>query len=136
MDKPTKSAGFLALITDTNVKEARIRTSIPAQTMYLRSYRIEMASSADALNEKVLYLDIPNIFNGHRMLDNNQSGTYLPIFLDNAIVTHVYGKLIPITMTNDLPERFTFRILNSSYSPVSNLIHAAFEFSNDFGSSS
>ena len=136
MDKPTKLPGCLTIITDTNIKEINLAVEIPAQVIYLRAYRIEMDSAANALTEKILYLEIPNIYNSNKMIDSNVGQTYLPIFLDNATVTLTYGRDIPIAMTNHIPARFTIRVLNSSFVPVSNLVSAAFEFSLSYGSSS
>jgi hypothetical protein len=128
MDKTTRLPGTLTIITDANVKDINLALEIPAQTIYLRGYRIEMASAANALTEKVLYLDIPRIFNINKMLDGNVGQVYLPIFLDNAAVTHTFGMDIPVSMAHHLSEKFTLRILDSSFQPVSNLVSAGFMF--------
>jgi len=135
-DKAQRNPGVLTLITDTNTKEMNLLVSIPAQTMYLRSYRVEMTSAGAAKAARILYLDIPNIYNGHRVIDNNVGRVFLPIFLDDASVTHVYGKQIPISMTNSLPERFTIRVLDSTFALAADLESAAFEFSLEYGTSS
>lgn len=127
-DKITKLPGTLTLITDSNVKEMNIALDIPAQVIYLRGYRIQMTDAATALAAKVLYLDIPNIYNMNKMLDNNVGQVYLPIMLDNATVSVWHGMDIPIAMSHHLPERFTMRILDSSFQPVSGLVHASFQF--------
>ena len=133
VDKATPLPGTLFLTTDSNVKEMNIALDIPAQTIYLRGYRIEMGSAANALTEKILYLDIPNIYNGNKMLDNNLNMTYLPIMLDNAAVTHTYSMDIPISMSHHLPEKFTMRVLNGSFVPVDNLVSASFQFYLELG---
>ena len=136
VDRPTALPGTLMLHTLTNEAEMNIALDIPVQTIYLRGFRIELGSAANALTEKVLYLDIPGIFNINKMLDDNRGLVYLPIFLDNAAVTHTYGMDIPISMIRHLPERFTIRILNGSFQPVANLVSASFQFSTEFGHSS
>jgi hypothetical protein len=116
---------------DTNVKECVISLDIPAQTMYLRGYRIEMTDAATSLTKKILYLDIPNIYNGNRMLDTNPSFVYLPVFLDNATVTRTFGMDVPVSMSHHLPERFTVRLLEKSgavFTPTTGLVSAAFQF--------
>lgn len=127
MDKSTRLPGTLSLFTDSNEKAINITLEIPQQTIYLRSYRIEMATAADALAEKVLYLDLP-IFNSNKMIDSNVNHMYLPILLDNAVVTHSFGLDIPVAMSGPLSERFKMRLLNSSFQPVSDLTHASFQF--------
>ncbi len=135
MDKPTFLPGTLTLIADANVKEMNIALDIPHQVITLTGYRVEMSSAANALSEKIIYLDIPKIYNVNKVLDNNFGHVYLPILLDNAAVTLQQSLDVPISMTNHLPERFTIRILNSSFQPVSNLVHAVFSFKISYGHS-
>lgn len=127
-DRITKLPGTLTLITDSNIKEMNIALDIPAQTIYLRGYRVEMDSAATALATKILYLEIPNIYNINKMIDNNVGYVFLPIMLDNAAVTNIHGMDIPVSMAHHLPERFTIRILDSTFTPVANLVSAAFQF--------
>ncbi len=128
MDKPTKLPGTLFLTTTTNEAEMNIAYDIPAQTIYLRGYRVEFDTAAHALTEGVVYLEIPNIYSISKMIDNNVGHVYLPIMLDNAAVTNWHGMDIPISMAHHLPERFTIRILSGSFVPVSNLVRASFQF--------
>lgn len=125
--------GLLTLDTTSNDSVQNITYDIPPQTIYLRSYRVELTTSADALAERVLYLDLP-IYNVSKMLDTNQGHTYLPIILDNAKVTVHYGLDLPISMGTELKPEFRMRILNSSFVPVSNFVSATFQFSMTQGS--
>jgi len=134
-DKPTFLPGTLALFSATNEKVMSITLDIPAQTITLTGYRIEMGSAANALTEKVLYLDIPRIFNVDKVIDSNIGHTYIPLFLDNAAVTLQQSLDIPISMAHHLPSQFSMRILNGSFLPVSNLVHISLFFKVDYGHS-
>lgn len=125
----TPLIGLLTLHTTTNDEIKNITYNVPSdQTIYLRGYRIELGSAANALAEKVLYLELP-IYNVSKMLDANQGFTYLPILLDNAAVTHTYGMDLPISLGRDLQPEFRMRILNGTFTPVANLVSATFQFS-------
>ena len=130
---PSPLPGVLTSVTSSNDTELSITYNIPIQTIYLRGYRIEMSSAANALSEKVLYLELP-IYQSSKMIDNNPGVTLLPILLDNTAVSHTFGMDLPITMSHDLYPVFRMRILNSSFVPVSNLVHASFQFSLTKGS--
>ena len=135
MDKPTYLPGTLTLFATANSQIMNITLDIPAQTITVTGYRIEMSSAANALSEKVLFLDIPRIYNVNKVIDNNLGHTYIPFFLDNAAVTLQQSLEIPISMTHHLPSSFTLRILNSSFVPVSNLVSVAIMFKVDYGHS-
>ena len=113
----------------------RISLDIPPQTIRLIGYRIEMASQADAEANPVLYLDLPRIFNYSKMLDGNPGYTYLPVFLDHAKVTLQTSTNVPISMAHHLPDTFIMRILDSTFTPVSDLINASFQFELFYGHS-
>ncbi len=98
------------------------------QNMLLQNVRIEMDSAANALIEKVIYLDFP-FWNNAVMVDNNVGHFYLPIFLDNAIVTLQNTLQMPIHMKQDIPERFEGRVLNGSFTPLSGLVYLSVQFS-------
>lgn len=135
MDRPTFLPGTLSLFSATNEKVMSITLDIPAQTITLTGYRIEMGSAANALTEKILYLDIPRIFNVNKVIDSNIGHTYLPLPLDNAAVTLQQSLDIPVSMAHHLPDKFTMRILNGSFTPVANLVHIALFFKVDYGHS-
>jgi len=130
---PTPLPGTLTLVTDTNVKELSISYTIPIQTMYLRGYRLQLLSAANAEAEKILYIELP-IFNTSKMIDANPGVTLLPIMLDNAAVTNYHGLDIPISLGSELPPRFTMRVLNGSFTPVANLVSCGLQFSLSQGS--
>lgn len=126
MDKPIPLPGTLFLHITTNSEVVDITNDIPTQTLYLRGYRIELSSAANALTEKVLYLGFePSIYNGNKMIDNNVGQVYLPLMLDNAAVTHTYGMDIPIPMGVHLPQKFKLTLYNGSFTPVANLVSAS-----------
>lgn len=135
-DRITKLPGTLVLFSDASTKLLSITLDIPPQTITLTGYRVEMASAANALTEKVLFIDLPKIFNVNKVIDTNLGHTYLPILLDNSAVTLQQSLEIPISMAHHLPENFLLRILNSSYIPVSNLVHISLYFKVDYGHSS
>lgn len=135
VDRPTYNQGSLFLNFTTPTASLSITLDIPPQTIKLIGYRIEMATIGDSLAEKVLYLDIPRIYNINKVIDNNMGHTYLPIMLDNAVVTFVTGIAVPISMQHHLPETFVVRLLNSSYTPVADLVSASFMFEVSYGHS-
>ncbi len=132
-DAPTYLPGSLTLFTNSNTKQINITLDIPAQTIRLIAYRIEMDDATAALANPIIYLEIPRIYNSSKMLDHNPNITLLPIFLDNAKVTLQTGVNFPISMAHHLPETFTMRILNSSFAPISNFVNASFQFETLYG---
>lgn len=133
VDRPTKLAGSLMIATDANSKEINISLDIPVQTIYLRGYRAEMTDAATALSTKILYVDIPNVFNSNKLIDSNPSHTYLPIFLDNAAVSLQTGLEIAIPLSHHIPKTFKMRVLDSNFAPVSGLVHLALRFELELG---
>lgn len=97
-----------------STKECDISEKIPIQTMYLRSYRVQFNSAIDALANGVIYVDMP-CFSSKQMLDTNPDHTNLPILVDNAIVTHAFGKHVPIYMSKVLDQKFKIRFLDASF---------------------
>jgi len=134
-DKPQYSPGTLLINITTNEQVCNISLDIPAQVIKLIGYRVELTATSDSLSEKVLYLDIPRIMNINRVIDTSPGYTYFPILLDNSKVTMVQGMMQPLTMTHHLPEKFTVRLLNGSFQPVSNLVAASFMFELSYGHS-
>ena len=128
-DAPTSSPGTLFIHMTSNTQVLDITNDIPLQTIFLRGYRIELSSAANALAEKVLYLGFePNIFNGDKMMDTNKYQVKLPIMLDNAAVTHTYSMNIPVPMTAHIPMNFRATLYDGTFQPVANLVSASFQF--------
>ena len=127
MDRPKQISGVLTLDTLTNTKLCNIALSIPQQSIYLTGYRIEMSSAANALAARLVYIDLP-ILSGNQLLDANVGQVYIPIMLDNAIVTLQTGMSIPIYMSGVLPEKFDMRVLNTSFAPIANLVSCTLQF--------
>ena len=135
-DRSTFNPGTLMLEFNSAVQMMNIALDIPKQVIYLRALRIEIDSAENALGIKVVYLDIPNVFNGNKVIDTNVGQIYFPIFLDNAQVTTRVAMQEPISLTHHIPESFTARLLGPDFLPLGDeLIQANFLFSTDFGHS-
>ena len=122
----------LMLSSTTNESTQNITLTIPVQVMRLRSYRLEFTSAAAALAKQIVYLDIGgSYFDPNTMLDSNVGRIYFPLLVDFSAVTLETGADIPINLSRTLPEKFTMRILDSTFSPVADFVsfHAIFELS-------
>ena len=124
--------GTLTLDSLTNTKTMNISFSIPEQTMYLRGFRIEMSSAANALAARIAYIDLP-FFSSQQMVDGNVGYTYLPILLDNAACTTHWGMSLPIYLNGDIPPTFTMRVLGTDFLPIANLVSVTLQFEMDLG---
>jgi hypothetical protein len=58
-------------------------------------------------------------------LDTNPGYVYLPILLDNAVVSYTFGKSIPVYLSSAIPEIFNIRFLGTDFQPVANLVNSA-----------
>lgn len=131
-DRPSSTPGILTLDTTTNVKDFNIALSIPQQTIVLKGYRVQMSSAATALSTRLLYIDLP-FFSGNQMLDANLSRVYLPIALDNAIVTNQYGIDLPVYLDGFIPEKFQMRVLDSSFAVSADMVSVTLQFALSYG---
>ena len=129
----SKAEGTLSLDTTTNEKICNISLRVPQQTMYLRSYRIEFDTAAHALAAQICYLDAP-FLSGNQLIDTNPANIAIPLLLDNSIVTHAFGKSIPIYLSSDIPRVFPIRLLDTNFTPIANLVRATIVFSLTQGS--
>lgn len=125
--------GTLLIDSTTSTKICNISLKIPQQVIYLRSYRVEFSSSANALSTQIVYVDLPWL-SGNQMIDTNPNYTYLPILLDNAQVSFAFGKSIPIYLSSDIPQTFPVRFLDTNFQPVTNLVRVSLQFSIQKGS--
>jgi len=137
MDLPRNSPGILTLTSNTNSEVKNIALDIPAQTLILRSYRVQMDSATNALAKRVIYVDLP-IVSRNQVLDNNVGHVYLPLSLENAEVTLQSSLELPIYMTDHLSERFTMNLWEVNwatgvFSPLANLVHVTLNFELSIG---
>ena len=131
----TSSAeGTFCIDSTTATKTCTIRFKIPKQVIYLRSYRIQFDTAANALSAAILYMDAP-FFSSNQMLDTNLNRTLLPLLLDNAAVTHTFGKSIPIYLNGDIPQTFDISFLNAALGTPTGFARATLCFSLNKGSS-
>lgn len=124
------SPGILTLTSTTASSVLNTELNIPSQVLRLRGYRIQYDSAANALADKVIYVELPFI-SRNQIIDNNVGHIYLPIQLDNAIVTLRDGLDLPILMTESLPERFTMNIRqgpSGAFALVTNMVHVSLTF--------
>ena len=130
MDPIQQTVSTLMIDTTTNVVTKNITLTIPVQVMRLRSYRIEFDSAALALAKKVVYLDLgSSYYDPNNMLDGNEGRVYFPILVDFNAVTLETSCDIPINLSRTLPEKFTMRLLDSTFAPLGDLVsfHAIFQ---------
>ena len=124
------SPGILTLTSSTTFADLDIALNIPAQTLRLKSFRVQMASAADSIVSKVLYIELPFV-SRNQVLDNNVGHVFLPIPLDESRVTLETSIDLPIFMTENLPERFTMRVLDgpgSAFAEATNFEHITLQF--------
>ena len=55
----SKAPGILTLHVTTNTEVVDVSLEIPRQTLLLQNVRVEMASAANALSEKIIYISLP-----------------------------------------------------------------------------
>ena len=133
MDKPSLGAGILTLDITSNEQTMNISFEIPIQTLIIKNVRVHMTNAANALSERVIYFNIPVIMSS-KIIDGNLAHNYIPIFLDNAIVTNHTSLDIPIYMGQVLPAVFDVQILNSSFIPLANLERFSIQMTTEYGS--
>jgi len=124
------SPGLLTLSSTTASSTLDIELGIPAQVLRFKGYRVEYNTSANALVDKIIYVELPFI-SRNQVIDNNVGRIYLPIPLDNAVVTLENSLDIPILMTEALPERFQMNVYqgpSGSYALVTNMVHISLSF--------
>ena len=110
----TKAPGTLMIDVVGNSKVCEISLNIPRQIIYLRSYRIQFDTIENALANPILYIDVPWL-SGNQLIDTNPGYVYLPLFVDNAVVTFTFGKSIPVFLSRDIDKTFQIRILDSTF---------------------
>ena len=129
---PSPLTGLLTLDLSSSDSVKNITYTLPQQMIYLRGFRVEMASAVVALAKKVVYLELP-VYNVSKMIDTNPGFTYLPIMLENATVSVAHGMDLPIAMASDLQQTFRVRVLDGAdFSPLTNsseFVSATFQFS-------
>jgi hypothetical protein len=125
--------GTFTIDSTTNTQICDISLKIPQQVIYLRSYRVEFDTQANALATQIIYVDVPWL-SGNQLLDTNPGYTYLPILLDNAVVSFTFGKSIPVYLSSDIPQSFPIRFLDTNFQPVANLVRVTLQFSLNRGS--
>jgi hypothetical protein len=125
--------GTFTIDSTTNTKTCNISLRIPQQVIYLRSYRVEFDTQAHALATQIVYVDVPWL-SGNQLLDTNPGYVYLPVLLDNAVVSYTFGKSIPVYLSADIPETFPIRFLDTNFQPVANLVRITLQFSITKGS--
>lgn len=125
------SPGVLTLTATTASSNLNIELNIPAQVLHLKGYRVEYDSTANALADRVIYIELPFI-SRNQIIDNNVGKVYLPIMLDNALVTLRDGLDLQVLMPGEaLHERFEMRVLQGpggSFAPVTNMQHITLQF--------
>lgn len=101
------TSSVLTLDTTSNLTTFTINNKIPLQTIILESVRVEYDTAPHALSAGVIYVDLP--FLSSYQMNDGTPGFYLPIFLDNAVVT-LQQVRVPIYMARKLDEKFTMAI--------------------------
>jgi len=125
--------GTFMIDSTTNTKICNISLKIPQQVIYLRSVRLEFDTAAHALAAAIVYFDAPWL-SANQLLDTNPGYVYLPLLVDNLIVTSHFGKNIPVYLSSDIPQVFPVRFLDTTFQPISNLVRATLVFSLTKGS--
>jgi len=106
------SDGLFTIRTSSSTGTYTIHNTIPTQTLVLKSVRVQFTSAAEALTAGVIYFDAPWL-NSNHLVDGLSNLYTLPIPLDNQICT-IYTCDIPVAMSKDILESFTYRIITSS----------------------
>jgi hypothetical protein len=104
-----RSPGILTLDTTTNTTKFNISLDIPKQVLILQSVRVEYDTAAHALAAGVIYVEFPWL-SANQLIDGNPNHVYLPIFLDNAVVTLQQTLQLPVYMTHHIPQVFTMNV--------------------------
>jgi hypothetical protein len=121
------SPGILTLTSASSSSVLNIELNIPSQVLHLRGYRVEYDTAANALADRIIYVELP-FLSRNQIIDNNIGRVYLPIQLDNAVVTLRDGLDLQILMTESLPERFHMNVYDSSFNLVTNMAHISLTF--------
>lgn len=89
-----------------------LHNQIPQQIMTLKRVRVQCTDAAQALATRIIYVDLPFTSSQH-LIDNINARFYLPILLDNAIVTS-YTCELPVYLSREVPDNFEMRVVDSN----------------------
>ena len=131
-----QSQGILTLTSSSPSVQLNTELNIPIQTIRLTGYRVEYNLASNALADQILYIELP-FLSRNQIIDNNIGYVYLPIQLDNAIVTIQSGMSRPILLTSAIPERFTMNVRKgpgSNFALVgAQMVHICLTFQLEYG---
>jgi hypothetical protein len=127
---PKHAPGILTINSTTNSAVINTVKKIPQQVLTLKVARVEYDTAAHALAARVIYVDVPWL-SSNQLIDENIGRSYLPIPLDNAIVT-LYKPDLPVYMSDEAHEVFDFRVYDSTFALASGgFAHISLQFSYD-----
>lgn len=121
------SDGLFTFRTASSSGTYSIHNRIPAQTMTLKSVRVQFDTTANALAAQVLYLDVPWL-NSNHLVDGLSNLYLLPISVDYLVCT-LYTCDIPVQMSIDMPETFSYRIVTSAGAAAAGFAGMTLQFS-------
>lgn len=127
--------GILTLTSSSNSVQLNTELNIPIQTIRLTGYRVQYDTALNALNDKIIYVELP-FLSRNQIIDNNVGRVYLPIQLDNAVVTIQSGMSRPILLTEAISERFTMNVRtgpSGGFALVANMVHICLTFQLEYG---
>lgn len=94
-----------------------IGTRIPAQTIRLKGYKVQMDSAPNALAQGEVYLQVPWLGSSN-LIDGRSFAYQLPLVLDNAVVTIQSGLDVPLQLISDIESVFRASLHNRDGSAV------------------
>lgn len=100
--------GFVNTVAAGTINVAK---TIEPQTIILRGYRVECASSAYALTQQIVYVDVPWL-GGYSLTDGLTYMSRLPLLLDNAVVTLKTEMTTPLRLSGPITSQFTYTNYN------------------------
>jgi hypothetical protein len=110
-------------------------TTIQPQTIIMRGYHVKMDSTASALAQNVIYLQLP-FLGSTTLIDGVPTSKRLQLPLDNDAVTNKQEMTSPLTVIQPIPPQFQCACYNRDGSLVdtSKVLYVSVTFS--YGSTS
>lgn len=121
------SDGLFTFRTSSSSGTYTVHNTMPAQTLILKSVRVEFSSPANMLAAQVIYFDAPWL-NSNHLIDGLTNLYTLPIPLGNDYCVN-YTCDIPVAMSKDILESFDYRIITSAGAAPTGFSNICLQFS-------
>ncbi len=95
-----------------------IHARIPKQTVILKTVRVEMTTTAEALAERIVYIDLP-FLNSYCLKDGVSYMSRLPVALDNNVVT-LKDVNVPLSLDSSIESKFRMSVYKRDGSLATN----------------